>query len=131
MEESSGIVTAVSLTTGGLIGQIDVVIVTSSKEFGQGGLEIVQRKIFAPTDNPVTVVFGLLMFPKVPVPEIIVHVPVPVEGELAYKATFIVLHNKTESAPAFAVVGLPFRVTLTSSIEIQGPFVIVHLKIYD
>ena len=55
-------------------------MVTSSKEEGHIPFEIVQRKTFAPIDNPFTADVGDDGVTIAPVPEINVHNPVPITG---------------------------------------------------
>lgn len=69
-----------------------------------------------------------------PDPEIIVHVPVPTEGELPAKVVVVSPHIEEPdwSGPASAVVGIRWNVIITSSDdEPHGEFVIVHRKVYD
>jgi hypothetical protein len=56
------------------------VIVTSSNVEGQVPFVVVQRKTFAPTDNPLTAEVGDVGVTIVPVPEINVHAPLPIVG---------------------------------------------------
>ena len=63
-----------------IVGFGSTLIVTSSNVGAQTPLEMVQRKIFAPTDKPVTVEFDVAGAVITPVPEISVHVPVPTTG---------------------------------------------------
>ena len=61
-----------------VVGDAFLVITTSSDDAVHGELEIVQRKVFAPTPKPVTPDVGLPGVVIVPVPLTNVHVPVPV-----------------------------------------------------
>jgi hypothetical protein len=63
-----------------MVGFASRLIVTSSNVEGHVPFVVVQRKIFAPTDNPLTADVGDVGVTIVPVPEINVHVPVPVVG---------------------------------------------------
>ena len=101
------------------------VMVTSSNEAGQVPFEMVQRKIFAPTDKPLTVDVGDDGVIIVPVPEINVHVPFPIVGALP--ASDVLAAHNAWSGPAFAVVGFGSRMIITwSLLEGQVPFEIVH-----
>jgi hypothetical protein len=55
-------------------------MITSSNEGGHEPLEIVQRKTFAPVPSPIIFVVGKDGAVIVPLPEISVHVPVPIDG---------------------------------------------------
>jgi len=65
------------------VGGMFRVISTSSELSPQPLLVIVQRKVFVPVFNPLTVVLGSVLFANVPAPEITDHVPVPVAGVFA------------------------------------------------
>ena len=127
---SSAVVMVVSFTPGGLFTpQEEAVMVSSSKESAQGRFEIVQRRMFAPTDNPVTVVAGLFTLAKVPVPAITLQVPVPTEGALAYKIKLVTPQVSTLSMPALAEEGFCSNVIVTVDDEaVQGGLEIVHCK---
>lgn len=70
---------------------LKTVIETSSCVTGlaQGPLVNVQRKVFTPTDSPLTTVPGLLALAKVPVP--LTKVQTPVAGNTALLPTSVVL----------------------------------------
>ena len=63
-----------------VVGLEYTMIVTSSKETGHVPFEVVQRKTFAPTLKPFTFDVADDGETIVPVPEIKVHVPDPIEG---------------------------------------------------
>ena len=65
--------------------------------------EMVQRNSFIPILKPVIVVVGKVGFVIIPVPETIVHKPVPTIGVLAFKV--VAAEQIRKSAPAFAIVG--------------------------
>ena len=101
------------------------VMTTSSVEGGHVPLEIVQRKILTPVPRLVIVVTGEVGELIVPVPEISVHVPVPVTGVFA--AIVVTESQSVWSGPAAAVVGTGSRVIVTSSKDGgQVPFEIVQ-----
>ena len=92
-------------------------------------MEIVQRKIFVPTPRSVIVVLCDVGATIVPVPEISVHMPVPVTGVFA--AIVVTESQSVWSGPAAATVGAGSRVIVTSSKDGgQVPFVIVHRKTF-
>ena len=71
-------------------GQEVVVIITSSVEGVQGGLEIVHRKVAVPgTAKPVTPEVGEEGVVMVAVPETTDHTPVPTVGVLAAKVVVV------------------------------------------
>jgi hypothetical protein len=55
-------------------------MITSSTEGEQGPLEIVQRNVLLPAVKPLTPEFDDVAFAKMPVPEMTVQRPVPIEG---------------------------------------------------
>ena len=63
-----------------VVGAASLVMITSSKEGVQEPLEIVHRKVFAPTPIAVKPEVGDVGVVIVAVPEINVHIPVPVVG---------------------------------------------------
>lgn len=69
----------------------------------QGALEIVQRKILAPTPRLVTVVLGLAALVIVPEPLTNDHCPVPMTGALAAMVAELTL--RFWLGPALAMVG--------------------------
>jgi hypothetical protein len=102
-------------------------MVTSSKLGAHVPFEIVQRKTFAPTESPETELVAELVEPKVAVPEMTVHCPVPIDGELAESVA--VVEQMVWSSPAAAVVGFASTVIATSSnASAQVPPDIVHRK---
>jgi hypothetical protein len=82
----------------------------------------------------VNVLVGLLGVATVPpVPDTIVHAPVPITGVLAARVTVVRPHVAAPvwSGPALAIVGVWLKVILTSSLDgAQGVLVIVHLRTY-
>jgi len=71
------------------VGTAETVIITVSEVEGQGALEIVQRKLLAPTPravNPDVAEVGVVM---VPAPEINVHKPVPGAGALPARVAVV------------------------------------------
>ena len=78
-------------------------MITSSTEGEQEPFEIVQRKVFTPTDNPDTEVFGKSALENVPEPEITLHSPLPMAGEFA--ASVATVAHTCWSGPAFETVG--------------------------
>jgi hypothetical protein len=108
------------------VGTASRVIVTSSEEGGQKALVMVQRNTLGPIPRFETSELGERGFPNVPAPLMRVHWPVPTEG--IFPASEVEFKHTVLSGPAFAVVE---RVITTSSEEKeQGPFLIVHRKIF-
>jgi hypothetical protein len=73
---------------------------------------------------------GVVIVP--PVPDIMLHAPVPREGVLAPSVTVVnpQVGAPIWSAPALDVVGMPLNVMITSSVvAVHGPFEIVHLNV--
>jgi hypothetical protein len=109
------------------------VIVTSSTEAVQGELLIVQRNMYVVPAVPVKVLVGLAgvaIFP--PVPETMLHEPVPIEGVLPASVVLVIPHivEPTWSGPALAGVGLGWKVIVTSSVEaVHGELLMVQRKI--
>lgn len=88
---------------------------------------IVQTKLYKPGVSPVTVEVGEVgeVITAPPFPAFIVHNPVPTVG--AFPAKVAVKPHIVWSAPAFAAVGAPPKVTLTVSFkDTQTPDEIVH-----
>ena len=94
-----------------VVGAADRVIVTWSLEAVQEPLVIVQANTFAPTLRPVTELVGEFALPKLPVPLITDHVPVPVVAVLPARVALVA--HTSWSGPAFAVVGVADRVMVT------------------
>ena len=92
----------------------DTVIITSSVLDGHAPFEIVHKKIFCPPVKLAVYVPGSLMFVNSPLPERILHVPIPVIGVLAFNVTKFKLVET--SNPAFAMVGMSSTQISTSSI---------------
>jgi hypothetical protein len=104
------------------------VITTSSAEEGHPLLLMVHRSVLIPTPIPVTPEVGEEGSVMVAVPEMTVHVPVPVAG--AFAANVVVDVQMSCALPAFAVVGLCARVMTTSSEEEAQPWLlIVHRSV--
>jgi hypothetical protein len=109
------------------------VIVTSSVEAVHGELLIVQRNIYVVPAVPVKLLVGLVgvpMFP--PVPETMLHEPVPIDGVLPARVVLVIPHmvEPTWSGPALAGVGFCWKVIVTSSAEVvQGELLMVQRSI--
>jgi len=104
-------------------------IVTSLVVEAQGGLLIVQRKTFVPGVSPVTLDVGELGDEGVPEPLTSVHVPIPTVGVLPAIIAFVA--HTLWFGPAFATVGKPFIVIVTSSKEaVQGALLTVQRKTF-
>ena len=70
--------------------QVSVVIITSSNEGVQGGLEIVQRRVAVPGKaKPVTPEVGEVGVVMVAVPETTLHAPVPTVGVFPAKVAVV------------------------------------------
>jgi len=83
-----------------------VVIITSSVEGVQGGLEIVHRKVAVPgTAKPVTPEVGEEGVVMVAVPDTTLHAPVPIVGVFPAKVAVVTPQAGFISEPAAAVVG--------------------------
>jgi len=85
------------------------VIATSSVDAVQGLLEIVHLKVYVCPATPLKFVVELFVLAKdPPVPDTILHKPVPIEGVLAASVTVVnpQVAVPVWSGPAFAVVGL-------------------------
>ncbi len=108
-----------------MVGDSSLVIVTESFEAGHDPLVIVQTKLFAPTDNPVTPDVGSLGVVTVALPAITVHAPVPTVGVLP--ANVVAVEHTVWSDPAFAVVaGVSLVIVTVSFDDGQVPLLIVH-----
>ena len=68
-----------------------------------------------------------------PVPETILHAPVPTVGVFPAKVTLVKPHVVAPvwSGPAFAVVGFRLNVITTSSVLVEVQFVIVQRNVYE
>lgn len=64
-----------------LLAQV-LLIVTSAKEAVHGALLMVHRNTLLPVPSPVTVVLGLAGLLMMPVPDTLLHIPVPFDGVL-------------------------------------------------
>src|ERR1044072_1060613 len=80
-----------------------------------------------PTGTPVTPDVGEEGVVIVAVPVTTLHAPVPVPGVLPASVKLPLLHLLW-SGPAFDVIKAPL-VSTTSSVDVQPPLVIVHLKV--
>ena len=113
-----------------------LVIITSSDEGVQGGLEIVHRNVAVPgTASPVTPDVGEPGVVMVAVPDITDHKPVPTIGVFPVKVAEVTPQAGFISDPALAVVGCaftiivvdagadgplhPFAVTLTAAVPVK------------
>ena len=109
------------------------VIVTSSVDAVHGLLLIVHLSTYVVPAVPEKVLVGLdgvVIFP--PVPDIMLHDPVPIVGEFPASVVLVSPHIEapTWSAPAIAVVGFCWKVIVTSSVDaVHGLLLIVHLNI--
>src|SRR6267143_4232438 len=90
-------------------------IVMVSLDAGQVALVIVQTRLFAPTDKPVTPEVGELAVVTVALPPMTVHAPVPTAG--VFPASVAVVAQTSWSGPAFDVVGAASLVMMTVSLE--------------
>jgi len=88
-------------------------MVTLSKEAAQTPFEIDQRKTLFPTESPDTPDVGEVALSKIAVPEIMVQIPFPMDGELAESVATV--EQIVWSVPAFAIVGVACTFTDTSS----------------
>ena len=78
-------------------------MVTLSNDAAQTPFEIVHLKILFPTESPDTPEVGEVTLSKMAVPEIMVQIPVPTDGELAESVATV--EQIVWSVPAFAAVG--------------------------
>ncbi len=109
------------------------VITTSSVEAVHGLLLIVQRKVYVEPAVPVNVDVALdAVVTLPPVPETILHAPVPTVGVFPAKVTLVKPHVAAPvwSGPAFAAVGFRLNVIFTLfPLAVQGLLLIVHRKV--
>lgn len=106
-----------------------VVIVTFETEEAQGGLLIDHVKTVNPGVKPVSAVFLRRGFARVPEPETITHIPVPLTGALPAKLVEAVpvVAQRTWLGPAFETVGAGFVVIVMFEIEgTQDEKLVVH-----
>lgn len=75
-------------------------------EFAHTPLEIIHCKTVVPTVKPVTVVVGEFIDVTTPLPDTILHVPIPVTGVFAANVVLPVLTQIVWDAPAFETVGI-------------------------
>jgi archaellin len=108
-----------------LVGDASRVIVTLSLEAGQLALLIVQTKVFAPTERPVTPEVGSPGVVTFALPVITVHTPVPTDAALP--ASVVVVEQTVSSGPAFALVGASSRVITTVSLD-EGQLALVIVQ---
>ena len=104
------------------------VMTTSFGESVQMPFDKVHRKVLTPILNPLTVAVGLLIFEKVPLPEITLHVPTPDAGVLA--ASVAEVAQTVWSGPASAVVKSSLEIVTSSCESVQSPLDNVHRKIF-
>ena len=86
-----------------VVGEASLVTMTVSFDAAQVPFEIVQTKLFAPTDSPVTPEVGELGVVTVALPAMTVHAPVPTAG--VFPPSVAIVEQTSWSGPAFAVVG--------------------------
>ena len=105
------------------------VTTTSSVEGAQGEFAIVQRKVYTFPRVPMNAELGLLAeVIDPPVPEMMVHVPIPEVGVFAAKTA--VFPQTVWSEPAFAIVGVPVNVITTSSVDaVHGALAMVQRRV--
>lgn len=107
-------------------------IITSSVEAPHGGLLIVHLKVYVEPAVPVNVLVGLFGEAMVPpVPDIMLHVPVPTAGVFPANVAPVNPHIEPSvwSGPAFAAVGFCSNFILTSSHDdVHGGLLIVQRK---
>jgi hypothetical protein len=99
---------------------------------GKHGLSyIVQAKIFVPKPNPVIEVVGESELVITPVPETIVHTPVPEVATFPFIKAFGLLIQSVCVVPALAMVGPGFtNMVIVETDGAHGAFVIVHAKTF-
>lgn len=111
-----------------MVGTFRTTIFTLSCVKAQGGLLILQRKVFVPSANPVIVVVGLFGETIVPAPAITLQTPVPAVGVLAA----IVADEVTQtvwSGPAAAIEGTAFVIiVMFETEEAQGGLLMDHVS---
>src|ERR1051326_5954585 len=108
-----------------LVGDASRVIVTVSLDGVQLALLIVQTKVFAPTERPVTPEVGSPGVVTFALPVITVHTPVPTDAALP--ASVVVVEQTVSSGPAFALVGDASRVITTVSVD-EGQLALVIVQ---
>src|ERR1051325_3976428 len=108
-----------------LVGDASRVIVTLSLEAGQLALLIVQTKVFAPTERPVTPDVGSPGEVTFALP--VITVPTPVPAGAALPASVVVVEQTVSSGPAFALVGASSRVITTVSLD-EGQLALVIVQ---
>ena len=100
----------------------------SSTEGVQEPLLTVQRKVFKPTDKPVTPEVMLEGVVTAADPAITVQAPVPTVGAVAPKVA--VAEQTVWSVPAAEILGATTLVMITSSVEgVQTPLLIVQRSV--
>ena len=116
----------------GVLVLVMVILSILEEELTQGELEMVQRKTFAPTPNPVTPELAALAELIVPVPETNVQFPVPTVG--VFPSRVAVVAQTIWSAPVLAMLGVSVLVMVILSIleeELtQGELEIVQLNTF-
>src|SRR5437868_5070947 len=116
-----------------VVGDGEIVMVTSANEAGQGELEIVQRRTIGPLPPVcVKVALGVVAFGlKVPAPPLCtVHMPVPLVGVLPPSPAVVVHAQMVWFEPTVAVVGDCVTVMTTSADELaHGGLEIVHRSV--
>ncbi len=78
-------------------------MVTLSKDAAQTPFEIVHLKTLFPMESPDTPEVGEVALTKIAVPEIMVQIPFPMDGEFAERV--VTVEQIVWSFPALAVVG--------------------------
>ena len=79
-------------------------MVTLSNDAAHTPLEIVHLKTLVPTESPETLEVGEVTLSKIAVPEIMVQIPFPMDGEFAESVATV--EQIVWSVPALAVVGV-------------------------
>ena len=103
-------------------------MVILSKEAAHTPFEIVQRSTLFPTESPDTPDVGEVALSKIAVPEIMVQIPFPMDGEFAESVATV--EQIVWSIPAFAVVGEAWTIIETSSkTSAQAPPGMVQRKV--